>query len=86
MDIPDVDMNESRENTANFVVAKKEVQGNKWINIKEYSVLSDALNFCRLYMENNIRVSIWVKGENGNFLYWDSRFPDLFNSNVLDLM
>jgi len=84
MMIPDSDLVITAGREIKFIVSKKMDFSNRWIDIKECLSLPEAFSICILELKNSRHVSIWVVGENGNFLYWDSNFPDLFNSPVLE--
>jgi len=81
-EIPDEDIKISKENDLCLVIKRKAKQGAKWLHVKE--IVSDIRE--AILQATNIQdfqVGVFVKSENGSFIYWTNNNPELFNSPVL---
>lgn len=77
------DLEIARQRGLRFYVCRKEARGTRWIHLtEETEELESAIK--RAKAEVAHEVAIFIETDTGGFQYWTSRFPDAFNSTVLE--
>lgn len=82
MEIPQDDLKAAQERSLQFKVTKRDKPRARWETV-EAGIPDLAEAYAKALALEFYQSAIWLMTEFGNFQYWSSDDPDLFNSTIL---